>query len=335
MRRVKKCMYRVWQMCFLVAAAAAMLSFTGVDAKAEEAGQVKIYNIEQTSAATDSATISWSAENASCYVISIMDASGWRYRDVGKTTQTSFRLNGLSPATAYDVIVSGYSFDEKEYRGYPKRVITLPDELPIDKDEKFFNLLESFEKASNVVLEAYIGESLFQEASSSMDGIECEFRDYDGNLMSREVFDKSTGNVSNGAEIEGKLGQYYSFKARGYVNFGGQCHYTSWIEREYLSQANVKSVVRTGKKLKIKWDKIKGVSSYDIYVSTNPGKGYRKVKTVGNNTASVTLAKTGKKKITSKAYYVYVTSNINDKKLSSEPVFYWSSKDKGKIRQSF
>ena len=80
----------------------------------------------------------------------------------------------------------------------------------------------------------------------------------------------------------------------------------------------------------LKWAKINGATSYDVYVSTSKTKGYKKVKTVGKSKSSVTIKKfKGKKIKKSKKYYVYVAAakKVGKKRYDSGRLYYWNSKD--------
>jgi len=59
--------------------------------------------------------------------------------------------------------------------------------------------------------------------------------------------------------------------------------------------------------LNVRWNKIAGVTGYDIYVSTKRDSGYKKVASVGRNTTRTNISRFNKKKFSkNKGYYVYV-----------------------------
>ena len=83
--------------------------------------------------------------------------------------------------------------------------------------------------------------------------------------------------------------------------------------------------------LSFQWGKIGGASGYDVYISTKPKKGYKKVKSVGKNTTKLTIRKFKGKKINpKKTYYMYVeTKKKNGSKVNkSGRLYYWNTKSK-------
>ena len=83
--------------------------------------------------------------------------------------------------------------------------------------------------------------------------------------------------------------------------------------------------------LSFQWGKVGGASGYDVYISTKPKKGYKKVKSVGKNTTKLTIRKFKGKKINpKKTYYMYVeTKKKNGSKVNkSGRLYYWNTKSK-------
>ena len=60
--------------------------------------------------------------------------------------------------------------------------------------------------------------------------------------------------------------------------------------------------------IQIKWQKLKGVSGYDIYMSRKQNSGYKKVASVNAKTTLKTIKKIGKKKLKKGTYYYYVVA---------------------------
>ena len=100
----------------------------------------------------------------------------------------------------------------------------------------------------------------------------------------------------------------YNVQVRAYVTINGQKYYGAWSDKAYLfTQPMVKSAKISGGKLKITWNKVSGISSYDVYVSTKEKSGYKKVKTLSSKKSSVTVSKLkGKKFNSKKKYYIYI-----------------------------
>ena len=100
-----------------------------------------------------------------------------------------------------------------------------------------------------------------------------------------------------------------------------------------FNQARIKETSIKVKKgsLSFQWGKVGGASGYDVYISTKPKKGYKKVKSVGKNTTKLTIRKFKGKKINpKKTYYMYVeTKKKNGSKVNkSGRLYYWNTKSK-------
>lgn len=77
------------------------------------------------------------------------------------------------------------------------------------------------------------------------------------------------------------------------------------------------------------WTKQEGATGYDVYVSTKPTTGYKRVKSVGKSTYSATISKlSGKKFSSKKKYYVYIVTKKKVGKVThkSGRLYYWNTK---------
>lgn len=125
-------------------------------------------------------------------------------------------------------------------------------------------------------------------------------------------FYKDKKLVSKGAMksyFDASKNYFYKIRIRPYVVINSNKQiYGDWSDYYYFSQQPRVALKRSGKKLKISWNKVKGSTSYSVYVSTKANSGYKKVKTLKKN--SMTLKKFKKKKLSKKKkYYVYVVAN--------------------------
>ena len=84
--------------------------------------------------------------------------------------------------------------------------------------------------------------------------------------------------------------------------------YGEWSDRSFVVK-QPKAQARNYKgAIQIKWQKLKGVSGYDIYLSKKQNRGYKKVASVNAKTTLKTIKKIGKKKLTKGTYYYYVVA---------------------------
>ena len=84
--------------------------------------------------------------------------------------------------------------------------------------------------------------------------------------------------------------------------------YGEWSDRSFVVK-QPKAQARNYKgAIQIKWQKLKGVSGYDIYLSKKQNSGYKKVASVNAKTTLKTIKKLGKKKLKKGTYYYYVVA---------------------------
>lgn len=144
--------------------------------------------------------------------------------------------------------------------------------------------------------------------SDAIDSYEYKFKNGKG-----KVVEKGT-TTSDSLDFKVKNYNVYTFSVRGIQNnVNGKKHYTKWNTIKVFEQSWVKSAKLINskgvKKLSVKWTKQSGACGYDVYVATkNSAKSYKKVKSAGKNTTSMTLTKFNKKKLSKNTYYVYVIS---------------------------
>lgn len=122
----------------------------------------------------------------------------------------------------------------------------------------------------------------------------------------------------------------YTVQVRAYNTINGQKYYGEWSDKGYFfTQPRIKTLKKSGKKITVKWGKVDGATGYDIYISTKPKTGYKKVKSVKANKTSYTIKKIGKKKLSSKKkYYVYVATvkKVGNRRYDSGKLYYWNTK---------
>jgi len=139
---------------------------------------------------------------------------------------------------------------------------------------------------------------------------EVKFMDVKG----RDIETKTSNYIGYSHAI--KNNKIYTVKVRAtrransnyQMNMGDEV--TEWSDVQYLfTQPTVKYAKLAKGKLTISWNKIAGVTSYDVYVSTKQSKGYKKVKTLKAKKSSYTIKKFKKKKLKKRQYFVYVVPN--------------------------
>lgn len=114
-----------------------------------------------------------------------------------------------------------------------------------------------------------------------------------------------------------KKNQLYYYRVRATVydyTQGGYVPVSDWSYGHGINTA-VCTVKLSGKNVKIKVPKVKGVKKFTLYMSTNSKKGYKKVKKVKPGKA-VVVSKFKKKSLKKGKYYYYnIASNKNQSRL--------------------
>ena len=127
--------------------------------------------------------------------------------------------------------------------------------------------------------------------------------------------------------------EVYTVTIQAFKTVNGKTYATPKAKIQCFNQARIKETSIKVKKgnLSFQWGKVGGASGYDVYISTKPKKGYKKVKSVGKNTTKLTIRKFKGKKINpKKTYYMYVeTKKKNGSKVNkSGRLYYWNTKSK-------
>lgn len=131
----------------------------------------------------------------------------------------------------------------------------------------------------------------------------------------KKVIAESTCSVYAFFNLKKNQLYYYRVRATAYdYRQGRYVPVSGWSYGHGINTA-ICTVKLSGKKVKIKVPKVKGVKKFTLYMSTKSDKGYKKVKTVKPG-KTVTISKFKKKAFKKGKYYYYnVASNKNQTRL--------------------
>lgn len=289
-------------------------------------GKAYAYGITQTAATANSATISWEDPNAgrsSATTTGYTVSWGAEYGNLPNTVklapgQRSYTIAGLAAGTEYYAKVeytytTSYSLESKESvvgSGDVKSRVVTPTGV---KQTKWWYYAGSVDFAWNV-----------QTAADKVEYKVCK-------AGSKKVFAKGGGNYPSKSCMVSKVknNTMYTVQMRVHDQWG----WSGWSKKTYLFAQPMVNSAKTkvkGNKLTVTWGKIKGATSYDVYVSTKEKKGYKKVASVKSSKSSVTVKKLGKSKFSpKKKYYVYVVAKKKDGKVVSTSGRHYSYQVKG------
>lgn len=255
----------------------------------------KAYGITQVNPATDSITMTWTAEeDATAYNVYV----GTSYSDAVLYTTL--------PATATSVVISGLpsgceryvkvTYVYTNYQGLPTEgtmgssydAKTVPTAVTGLNQDRWWYYIKVLDVKWDKV--------------EAADSYEYEIKNSKGKKVASGT---STYPNCELRKVSNKM--VYQVRVRAVSTVCGQKFTTPWTKWAYCFHQPMISGSHKGSSIYIKWGKITGVTGYDVYVSTKKDSGYKKVKSLGKNATSYTIKKCGGKKIKSnKEYYVYV-----------------------------
>ncbi|MGI6070260.1 MAG: fibronectin type III domain-containing protein [Blautia sp.] len=267
------------------------------EAEASEAMLGATAVLKQTNATTTSVTISWDrVEGASSYTLSLSEYSPVNYSVETEITATkdkeSYTIKNLKAGLKYWVKVQ-----TDNYKTSSIVCKTIPGTV------------------KNVKQYCYPSS---KRMNFSWDRIQSA----DG----YEIYKYSTGNKylsrydakSSTSKTIGMGSNFYSFRIRAYTYING-VKKNGRLYRFYTSlQPSMDRYYRTGTTtVRVPWAKISGATNYEVYLSTKKDSGYKKVKTVTTNQATLSNVKSGQ------LYYIYVraTKKIDGKTWKSPATY--------------
>ncbi|MBR4759365.1 MAG: fibronectin type III domain-containing protein [Lachnospiraceae bacterium] len=283
-----------------------------------------ISSISQSGNTDKSITVCWNVENAASIQVYVKDLSLPKDQQVFNRVATvrafSYTITGLAPGNKYDIQIIAINGENNK--------LTATKTL-YGARTSLSNMGALYQKK----WDTNEGKVTVEwEQMKAADGYEYMFEN------EKETKVLAQGSIGNTEKPSMKLnvaeGNIYKFSVRAFIQDGSKKNYTAWSSIWCIAQAQVKSVVKNKGKLTIKWKKVKGATGYDVYVSTGPQVGYKKVKSVGKKTRSVTIKKVGKKKISKKKkWYVCVMTRKGNS--DSGAAFYYDSATGGKAAHEF
>lgn len=279
--------------------------------------------VRQTGISKTNLTVSWDAVSEPLnYKIYI----GTNYNDMKQwggvlpTNQLSKTITGLQEGKEYRVEVrydyQGYSEVRESSAGYISSAKTLPGKVTGINQEKWWHFILSVDVKWNQI--------------DSATGYEYIIKDNKGKTVKTEV--KKYNSPSASCSIKNTI--IYTIQVRAYTELNNKTYWGEWSNTAYLfDQPHVsdKATPKVSKgKLIVKWPKVNGATGYDVFVSTKPRTGYKKVASVKANKTSATVSKFNKKKFSAKKkYYVYVSAKkkVGKTTYNSGRLYFWNTKD--------
>jgi hypothetical protein len=292
---------RLSQLMLAVAAFVLVFATKGVTAKAAD-------DIWQTAQNGTSITINWRTPDlySGEYVKKYYIGWGTDYETARNMMQAkthtvdanthAFTITGLNPGIKYEVYV-GYTtvyhgYDDDDYFS-GEQVRTTPGVVTGINQKDWYRVIHSVDIEWN--------------SQSGADGYIFKFMKEDGTVI--ETQDESYNSFSHSIDNN----RIYKGTCQAYADINGQRYYGPVSPTAYfMTQPAKKDARELGGKIKkgvlnVNWEKVKGITKYNVYVATERGGDFKKVKTVSAKKKSVNIKKVGGKKIKkNRTYYVYV-----------------------------
>lgn len=145
------------------------------------------------------------------------------------------------------------------------------------------------------------------DRQTGADGYEYKLETDSGKLVAQMITPLNTVTF----KVDNKL--VYKVSVRAYRDVEGVRMYSGWSTTCYCMTQPAKKDTREldakvkRDKFRIKWEKVRGLDGYNVFVTTDKGGAFDKAKTVGPDEKAVFLDKVlGKKVRDDKIYFVYV-----------------------------
>ncbi|MCI5596901.1 MAG: hypothetical protein MR380_09400 [Lachnospiraceae bacterium] len=287
------------------------------------ASKVEAYGLTQTGIGKDSVTISWTPEErATKYYVYVGESYDKTrlYATLAPAQFTgSVTISGLPAGckkfvkVEYDYSSAYSSTINHSMVGSLYDAVTLPGKVTGLKQERWYYFINQF----NAVWTKQEGATGYQ------------YRVYT-NTKKKKASGTLKSNYPNVSVSKISNSVVYSMQVRAYTVFNGKTYYGAWSNSSYFfTQPRITKLKVSGSKLVVKWGKVGGATGYDVYVSTKPTTGYKRVKSVGKSTYSATISKlSGKKFSSKKKYYVYIVTKKKVGKVThkSGRLYYWNTK---------
>ena len=313
----------------MILAAGSVGTVAGTGAKQVQAAEnayyyVSLGNLQQTAMTKNSASITWEQTYASS--MKTLTTEGYNiylgesYSDmklVGKSKTPSYTLTGLKDGKRYNVRVEAYTSNgTKTSSPVSGQVETIPAAVHNFRQERWWYFINKLEVTWDKV--------------ETADRVEVTLYNSKGRRVGKT---QKLNSYAYSASFDKMKDEVYTVTIQAFKTVNGKTYATPKAKIQCFNQARIKETSIKVKKgsLSFQWGKVGGASGYDVYISTKPKKGYKKVKSVGKNTTKLTIRKFKGKKINPKKnYYMYVeTKKKNGSKVNkSGRLYYWNTKSK-------
>lgn len=141
---------------------------------------------------------------------------------------------------------------------------------------------------------------IYWNTQESAEGYEFRVTDLSGGVVGRQLAEKKASTILEDIAPS----EFYRLRIRGYFRINEEIVYGDAAYLYIAQQPRVKFKWASRSAVKVSWPQTAGATSYNVYLSSDPLGGFRKVKTVTERTAIVTGL------VRNRKYYVYTVANM-------------------------
>lgn len=218
---------------------------------------------------------------------------------IGSTADTTYKVPVIDGASSY-VYVSPYRTSASGFKAvggssYCNNVSKLT--TTISKDN--FGIVNAWTN-TNVFYFAAIGYG---------SGVDLEAVPVNGKGNAFTITGSLNSSSSLCSDKQVTKGTMYKYRVRAYVTTtDNQKVYGNWSDYRYFINTKDSKYVSSGKKIKLKWGKLKGVSKVKIQIATSENGSYKTCKVLSSKKRTYNITKCGKKPLKrGKKYWVKIT----------------------------
>ena len=262
--------------------------------------------IAQTSATSNSATITWSAaKGATGY--QIYNSDGFLVSTVS-TNKATVKLKEQAKFVIYPIRkASTTSFVAKNnvrsaLTVYPKNISSVPQKIDYYSHWYTWGTFLNFS----------------WDSVTGAEGYQVEYSLYNGKNKVVKEYENADFSISDPKTL------FYRVRVRSFIKCGNKKFYSSWTPYKYVCQdtalvVNLKASSGKKKKIRVAWKNVKGAKKYIVYMAKGTDGGYKKIATTKKRSLVVKKFKKKKLKKGTEYYFkVIAVGTFEKKKVKSE-----------------
>lgn len=218
---------------------------------------------------------------------------------VGTTTDTTYRLPVIDGASTL-VRVYPYRTSSTGFKAIGSHKACFD----------FSKLTTTISKDNFGIVDALTNINVFYFAAVGYgNGVDLEAVPVNGKGNAFTITGSLNSTYSLRSDNQVTKGTMYKYRVRAYVTTtDNQKVYGNWSDYRYFINTKDSKYVSSGKKIKLKWGKLKGVTKVKVQIATSENGSYKTCKVLSSKKRAYNITKCGKKPLKrGKKYWVKIT----------------------------